>query len=287
MINSSSNRPDYVLIGHVTADLFPDGRVAGGTVSYAVRAAAAFGLRVGLLTSTMPNDAVLDALSPYAEIVVLPAAETTTFENIYTEEGRRQYVRGVAAPIGPADIPASWKTAPLLHLAPIAGEGDAALAGHFPDARVLLTLQGWLRTWDSSGYVRFKRWFDAEALKQIDMVVFSEEDITAAPDMEQDFAGAVEHLFLTRAEHGGTHYHRGQPTDYSTPQVELVNPTGAGDIFAASLLAALYRLDGNMAAAIQVAAELAAISVTRFALEGAPTADEAEAALARARTATS
>lgn len=275
--------PDYVLIGHITADLTPQGRVAGGTVSYAARTAAAFGLRVGVLTSTMRDDAVLDAITPYADVVALPAAQTTTFENKYTAAGRTQYIRGVAAPIGVDDIPAAWQNAPLVHLAPIAGEGDPAVAAQFPGARVLLTLQGWLRKWDSSGLVQFKRWFNPDALRYIGIVVFSEEDIIAAPDLEAEFAGAAEHLFVTRAEKGGTYYHRSQPISYTTPQVELFNPTGAGDIFAASLLAALHRLNGDMHAAIRVAAELAAISVTRFTIEGAPTPDEVNDALARAQ----
>src|SRR5689334_2141128 len=95
--------PDYLLIGHMTADLTPNGRLPGGTVSYATRTAAAFGLRVALLTSATTDDSLLDSLRPYGEIVSIPAAETTTFENIYNPDGRIQYVRGVAAPIGPAD----------------------------------------------------------------------------------------------------------------------------------------------------------------------------------------
>ena len=71
----------------------------------------------------------------------------------------------------------------------------------------------------------------------------------------------------------------GNPTNYSTLQVELVHPTGAGDVFAASLLSSLHALNGDYCAATQVAARLAAISVTRFGLESAPTAAEVQASL--------
>lgn len=274
--------PDYLLIGHITADLTPEGRVPGGTVSYATRTAAAFGLRVALLTSAADGDPLVNSLTPFADVVSLPAAETTTYENIYEPSGRIQYVRGVAAPIGAEALPAAFLGAPLVHLAPIADEIDPQIAHSFRDSTVLLTLQGWLRRWDSDGRVRFKRWYDPDVLQSIDIVVFSEEDIVESPQMEREFAGNVRHLFVTRAEKGGTYYHDGEAINYTTPQVELVNPTGAGDVFAASLLASLPALDHDTQAAIRVAARLGATSVTRYLLDGAPTADEVQAALAEA-----
>jgi len=275
--------PDYLLIGHMTADLTPDGRVPGGTVSYATRTAAAFGLRVALLTSAAVGDPLLNTLMPVADVLSLPAAETTTYENIYTPAGRVQYVRGVAAPIGAADLPPRFLGAPLVHLAPIADEIDPQIAHSFRESTVLLTLQGWLRRWDGDGRVHFKRWYDHDVLQSIDIVVFSEEDILESPQMEREFAGSVKHLFVTRAEKGGTYYHDGKAIDYTTPQVEMVNPTGAGDVFAASLLASLPPLNGDVRAVIGVAARLGATSVTRYLLDGAPTPDEVQAALAEAR----
>jgi sugar/nucleoside kinase (ribokinase family) len=266
--------PDYLLIGHMTADLTPTGRLPGGTVSYATRTAASFGLRVALLTSAIANDPLLEQLTPYGEIVSLPAPETTTYENIYLPTGRVQYVRGVAAPIGAAEVPPHFLGAPLVHLAPIAGEIDPQIAHTFKNSTVLLTLQGWLRRWAADG-----RWFDPDVLKSINIVVFSEEDIVESPQLETEFAGAVEHLFVTRAEKGGTYYHWGNPFHYITPQVELVNPTGAGDVFAAALLASLPALNNDLHAAIHVAARLGAVAVTRNLLEGAPTPDEVQAAL--------
>ena len=279
---SSGITPDYLLIGHMTADLTPQGRLPGGTVSYATRTAAAFGLRVALLTSAAAGDPLLESLTPYGEFVSIPAPETTTYENIYLPTGRVQYVRGVAAPIGAPDIPTHFLGAPLVHLAPIADEVDPDIAHQFRDSTVLLTLQGWLRRWDADGRVHFKRWFNPDVLKSIDIVVFSEEDIVESPQLEQEFAGSVKYLFVTRAEKGGTYYCGGEAINYSTPQVELVNPTGAGDVFAASLLASLPVFDNDMRKAIRVAARLGATAVTRHLLEGAPTAEEVQAAIKEA-----
>jgi sugar/nucleoside kinase (ribokinase family) len=251
----------------------------GGTVSYAARVVKAFGLAVGVLTSAALDEPLLSELRPYTdELRLLAAASISTFENIYTPNGRIQYLRAVASPITVEHIPPDWLNAPLVHLAPLTDEVDPHIAHRFPDATVLLTLQGWLRRWDDDGRVHFKRWFDPAVLKDIDVVVFSEEDIVEAPELEQEFAGAVEHLFVTRAEKGGTYYHWGTPITYTTPQVEMIHPTGAGDIFAAGLLCALHQLR-SIERAIPVAAQLAALSVTRVGLESAPTTAEVQSAL--------
>jgi sugar/nucleoside kinase (ribokinase family) len=269
---------DFLLIGHMTADVTPDDRTAGGTVSFAARTAHSFGLRVGLLTSAAEGEPLLDSLSPYAEVVSIPSHDaTTTYENIYTDAGRVQYVRRVALNLTPDMLPEEWKTAPLVHLAPIANEVSPEFAHLFPSSITLATLQGWLRRWDSEGRVGLNRWYDSTALRKLDAVVLSGEDIPEAPDIEESLVQDCAHVFMTQAELGGIHYDHGVPHRYTTPQVKVLNPTGAGDIFAAALLCAYQRLQDWDRAAL-VAARLGAISVTRVGLVSAPTPDEVEAA---------
>jgi len=278
--------PDYVLVGNITADIAPDSRLLGGTVSYSALTAAAFGLHVGLLTSAAAGEPLLDQLRPKLSLEVVEAEQTTTFENLYTPSGRVQYLRGSAARLGAEAIPAAWRAAPMLHIAPIAGELDETIGEivrAFPEATTLLTLQGCLRRTDDEQRVHFKQWFDQDALRHIDVVVFSEEDIVEAPDMERKFAASVRCLVVTRAEKGGTIYMNGVPHAYSTPQVELVHPTGAGDVFAAALLASLHRFEANYTLAIRAAASLAAGSVTRAGLASTPTPAEVEHVLAAVR----
>jgi sugar/nucleoside kinase (ribokinase family) len=82
---------------------------------------------------------------------------------------------------------------------------------------------------------------------------------------------------LTRAERGCTIHQNGHSRDYSAEKVEQVEPTGAGDIFAAVLHVALDRL-GDLDRAVQVATYLAGQSVTRVGFASAPTREEVEAA---------
>jgi sugar/nucleoside kinase (ribokinase family) len=271
--------PDYVMLGNITADIVPNGRTLGGTVSYSTPTAAAFGLQVGVVTSAAAGETLLKPLQEVATVKVKTTPDTTTFENIYTPQGRVQYIRAIAPPLEPLDIPTDWLSAPLVHLGPIAAETDPSLARLFSEATVLLTLQGCLRRWGDDGRVHFKRWFDADLLQDLDIVVFSEEDIVEASELEAEIAAAARCLVVTRAERGGTVYLNGVPNDYPTPQVELVHPTGAGDIFAASLLASLRHVEGDVLRACRIAARLAAISVTRQGLDSVPTADEVQAAL--------
>lgn len=271
-----------LVIGHVTADLTPEGdRRLGGTASYASRTAQALGLQVRLLTSVAPQEPLLDALRPcLAGLCVVPAAATSTFENLYDAEGRRtQILREIAAPLRPADVPVDWLETPLVHLAPLTGEVDPALASCFPQSTVMLTAQGWLRRRDEAGLVRFSHWFDRDVLSHVDVVVFSEEDIAAEPELEQAFAAAVPWLFVTRAERGGTCYRHGVPWEYDTPQLTTVNTTGAGDVFAAVVLACAHHLERDMQGVCRVAALLGARTITRPWIEGVPTRAEARSAL--------
>ncbi len=277
-----SGAVEYALIGHISADLTPDGgRVLGGTVSFAARVAHAFGLRVGLVTSAAADEPLLAELRPFvAEIVVVPAAATTSFENRYSAAGRTQYLRGRASVLTLADVPLAWRAAPLVHLAPLADDIDPALAQGFPQSAVLLTPQGWLRQWDAAGLVRFKPWFDADTLKALTLLVLSEEDIAPDPALAQAYAQAAACVIVTRGEHGGVCYCGGDTFTYEAERVQVADVTGAGDVFAAALLASWTAANGDLRPALRVAAKLAAWSVTRPGLAGAPTPVEVRRALA-------
>jgi sugar/nucleoside kinase (ribokinase family) len=271
---------DYLLIGHLTVDLLPNHqRALGGTVSYATRTAHAFGLKVGVVTSCAADEPLLAGLTPYAQVHVIPAPATSTFENIYTPQGREQYIRARAASLSAEHVPQEWRQPKLLHLGPIADEVDPQIALQFTDAIFkLATPQGWFRAWDQSGKIRFKSWFDAQVCSHLQLLVFSEEDIREDPSLEKHFTSGVTDTIITRADQGGSLYNRNQQRiDYISPTVEVVNPTGAGDVFAASMAISLTQ-GHNWKQAFTIAARLAATCVTRYGLDGCPTPDEVRVA---------
>ena len=74
---------DYLCIGHVTRDITPAGPSLGGTVTFSSLTAKALGKNAAVITSAEPDlnlSPVLDGIP----VVCLPAAATSTFENIYT-----------------------------------------------------------------------------------------------------------------------------------------------------------------------------------------------------------
>lgn len=278
--NPNAAKPDYMLIGHVAHDETPKGSKLGGTVSYAGSAADAIGARVAIVTSAHPADPVLPALPKRAQLHLIPATQSTIFVNTYVGDTRRQEIKGRANLLGFADIPEAWRETPVVHLGPLDDEVDPELARAFPHSLVGATPQGWMRAWDEHGVVRAKPWGAAEWLLPIlGAAVFSEEDIGRDAALEAHYAALANLLVVTRAANGCTVYQRYQPPmDVPAPAVNVVDATGAGDVFAGIFLTMLHRTQ-NVRRAAEIATRLASISVTRVGLGGTPTPDEVRAAL--------
>ncbi len=272
---SLSANIDILLIGHMTVDLVPGGRMPGGTVSYAAPTYAAFGHRVGILTSAARDEPLLECLRPYGRLEVLPSEHSLTYENVYSETDRQQYVRATASPIRFRDVPEQWTSVRYVHLGPLAAELDPLeLARGFPNATIMLTLQGLMRRWGADGLVKFHRWFDEDALRLIDIVVYSEEDVHQFPQLTEEVRRVCRHLVVTNGRAGGTYYHAGDAMTYDSIAVAARDLTGAGDVFAASLLGSLSAVNGDLARGVRLAGRLAAYSVTRSGLDSAPKANE-------------
>jgi sugar/nucleoside kinase (ribokinase family) len=263
---------DYLLIGHVTADVHPHGRTLGGTVSYSAPLAHALGKKVGILTSCSVDETLIAPLLNVAEVHNRVAPQTTTFENVYSPLGRHQTVHAFARPLRLADVPQGFAGASLVHLAPLVDECESQLAEHFPQAVVMLTAQGLLRQWDSQGVVTPKAWLDERVLGSVQIMVLSKQDIAGYPELEAQYAERVAHLFITDGAQGGLYYRHGQAQAYSAYPADEVDATGAGDVFATALLASLPHveqrphadeLDVMLEQVLPIAIRLAALAVTR------------------------
>lgn len=263
---------DYLVIGHVTRDLGTAADGLGGTAAYAARTALALGCRTGIVTSA-PADLDLEERLKHAEVARRTASTPTTFENIYQQAGRHQILRSVAKSLGPEAVPEDWQ-ASLVHIGPVARECDPSLSTRFPGAFVGVTPQGWMRQWDRCGHVRRRLWKEAEQiLPHADAVVLSDEDVAEDRSLVLDYARQTRCLVLTQGAEGCTIYAAGEVSHLPAPAVEEVDPTGAGDVFAACLFFAMQRGHPPQAAA-RFACCCAALSVTRPGLLGAPLPDE-------------
>jgi sugar/nucleoside kinase (ribokinase family) len=282
MTDFSANVIDYLVIGHVSNDLTPNGSILGGTVAYAGLTAQALGVRVRVITSA-EQGFDLDPLENM-EVLQLPSKRTTTYENLYTSDGRAQILHARAADIGSEIVPPQWHRTDVVHLGPIANEVDPTLIEFFPSALLGITPQGWLRRWDEKGRVHLTGWDQiSDLLPAANAVVISMEDLADDPQSAEDMAVYCEILAVTNAARGARVFWNGEKRDLPAPEVEEVDPTGSGDIFAAAFFVRLYQTDDPWEAA-RFANYLAAASVTRRGIDSTPTMEEIQAAYRRVRT---
>jgi sugar/nucleoside kinase (ribokinase family) len=268
---------DYLVIGHLSCDLTPAGPRLGGTAAYAALTARALGLRVGVV-SAWGGEVPLDVLDGI-QVVKVATEHSTTFENVYLPEGRRQFIHHVAPDILFTHIPAAWQETPIVHVGPIAGEGKSLADGRFPASTLGLTPQGWLRSWDGGGRVHPAAWPEAaQALSKADAAVLSIEDVGGDEEQIEAMANACRVLAVTEGAAGARLYWNGDLRRFPALKVEEVDGTGAGDIFAAAFFWRLHVTRDPWAAA-RFATHLASYSVQRRGLEGIPTQEEIQTCL--------
>jgi sugar/nucleoside kinase (ribokinase family) len=195
---------------------------------------------------------------------VVPAEVSTTFENRYTDSGRVQTLHGVAARLGREAVPREWRRPRIAHLGPVMDEVDPELAALFAAAFVGVTPQGWMRAPGEGGIVTRCRWEPPGVVAaRADAVVFSVEDARFEESevlrLVREFRIAV----VTDGPRGARIFERGKELAHvPAPSWEDVDPTGAGDIFAAVLFLRLAAGAGVLEAARE-ASRIAADSVRR------------------------
>jgi len=257
---------DYLVVGHICSDLTPEGSQVGGTVAYSGRTAQALGCKAAVLTSAA-SDYDLDQTLFGIKVHTVCSPCTTTFENVYTESGRVQKIHCVAQRLCIEDLPEQWRQARIVHLGPVANEIEPEIIHRFEKSLVGLTPQGWMRYWNGSGYVRPRNWpFASDILPFAEAVILSEEDILN-DEILADFRKLSRLLVLTRGSRGCTVFYGKKTKHIPTIPVENVNPTGAGDIFAAAFLVRLEQTGGEPWEAAEFANRIAAATVNVNGLE--------------------
>jgi hypothetical protein len=279
VIHPVEGRLDFVAVGHVTIDRVSGRRRLGGAAAFAALTAARLGLRSGILTSAAPTFPYWDSLDG-VEIHCQAAARTTEFENVYEGSRRRQRVlaqadvlteAGLASILGRLADDAAVLYCPVVHevelpLAPLAPRG---LSGVAP--------QGFFRQWKPHGLVEACDWEDAStALARADVVSMSEDDHVAPEELAEEFPGRA--FAVTKGASGARVYSEGDVFDLPAFTAVEVDPTGAGDVFAASFLLALRERRPVLRAA-RFAACAASFAVEAPGIEGIPTRKTVEARL--------
>jgi sugar/nucleoside kinase (ribokinase family) len=229
--------PRLLTIGHVTRDRRPDGDVLGGSAAYGALTARKLGWEVGVLTSAGP-DFEPEREMPGIAVFLHRGAATTRFVNTYEDDGtRHQTVVARADDIELTPLPDDWRRPDALLLSPVAGELNSVSAAALAGGSVGAVAQGWLREIAPGGAVSPREWTEARRdLLGVHVVVLSEQDLPDADAGARELIHHVPMVALTRGWQGLTLLTReGEHEVPSLPRTE-VDPTGAGDVFAAAFL---------------------------------------------------
>ncbi|MAG37366.1 MAG: ribokinase [Dehalococcoidia bacterium] len=267
--------PKFVAVGHVTRDLTPSGDRLGGTAAYAARTAARLGLDANLVTRAAPF-APLDALRTEVTVHNAGSPHCTTFENVYEGAQRRQYLHARAQPIAAQDIPSSLRQSPIALFGPVAQEIQPDLLDCASSATVRVVVpQGWLRAWNEDGAVQPVAWRDAEAIRgRCDVLVLSVDDLEREPQSLDARTRLAPLVVITRGRNGADVYADARLIYWARAyRANEVDPTGAGDVFAAAFAIGLQQR-GDPVWAADFAGSAAAFAVEGPGSDGIATAEQ-------------
>lgn len=226
---------DYLVIGALTRDIV--GRSdwkPGGSSWYASHAVKRWGGSVAIISPVMSN--LIVELPATIPLLRLPSQATATFDNSYQGDERTQFINAVPTALDWAAISPAWRDAAIVHLAPLAGEVASLPARRlFGRAFMGVTAQGWLRHWDKSGRISPAPWHPQPTeLATIDAIVVSEEDVGGDETQPEEWAAAGPIVAITRGARGVTIWHNAHRIDLPAVATTVIDPTGAGDTWAAA-----------------------------------------------------
>jgi len=274
----SLNRPntsislDYLVIGHLTADLTKNGARLGGTSAFSGLTAKALGLQAGLVTSHSDELDTSALQGLWTKNITSP--HTTTFKNISDGVARTQFLYQTAKPIVANDIPLFNPTPHIIHLGPVADEVDPKILDRFPESLKCLTPQGWMRGTNSERKVIRRDWVNyIETLSRADVAVISHEDVKSNEEIIASMASSLPVFVVTENYKGARIYWHNDARFINAPEVKCLDDTGAGDIFSTAFFYRYYSTKDPWEAG-RFAVLLASWSVTRKHLDSIPTQDE-------------
>jgi 1D-myo-inositol 3-kinase len=235
----------FAAFGHVTNDILEGGLAAGGSALYAALTAAALGCRARVVTSHGPDFVGLEMLARAGVTVEGGGApRTTTFRNVYREGRREEHVLAIAEP-----LVVTAAAADVVFACPVIDEVARSLP-----AGAGAGLQGWLRQLDAGGRVAGKPLGDVGFLRPCRAVFLSDEDEGA--DVTA-LRATVPIVVVTHGRDGAEAHEGARTTRIAAHPAREVDPTGAGDVFAAAFLIGLCR-GASVADAGALAARMAA-----------------------------
>ncbi len=245
--------------------MVPNGFAPGGAAYFAGLLTQRLGQKTSILTS-FGDDFQFASQFGGIDLHVVPSPATTVFENIYQPDGQRiQYLHGRAAQLTPSDLPPHWQSPKTALFGPICDEVSIDFFDFFASQNTITCAcpQGWMRQWDAEHRVSPKPIPDWSVLAKADIISMSEADVAGDWALIEHIASIANILLVTQGAQGVVVFEKGQPRrHFPAQQVVEVDPTGAGDVFAASFLLH-FAEQKDVAAAVDSAQSIAGAHVSK------------------------
>lgn len=256
------------ILGSVSLDRIEGGppRIGGGPY-YCARGLRALGVRATVVAKCAAPDRpqVIPRLSRLGfPVVWRDSTATAAFTIDYEGEHRRMLVDAIADPWTPDEVQvhATW-----VHVAPLS-------RSDFPAETLAALARGRRVSLDGQGLVRPARLgpletdgdYDAAVLRHVSVLKLAEDEAAMLVDGYDERALArlgVPEVVVTLGSRGCIVYHDGVAELVPSRRVESRDPTGAGDAFAATYLAARSGGAAPTAAARRAAALVADVLAGR------------------------
>ena len=277
-------RPQFLVIGHTVQDLLrrrPDGLDLGGATTYAAVTARNLGMRAAILTAASP-DLKLEEMLPDIDVVVVPSRRTTQMRNVYSEGPRRQFVPQRASTLTVDHLPSEWKQTSDRAARTGDGRAGGGFARSFGYRCSASVRRAGCAAPGRDNRVRPIMPADFHAhtmLRQARALFLSDEDIRPVKPRPRSPTGPTTcrlspSLAATTARTFACAATGGNPA--FPPKV--VDPTGAGDVFAAAFLIRLWE-SGDVWKATRFAACAASYFLEGHGIDAIPTREQMEARL--------
>lgn len=226
---------DFLAIGHVCHDWTPLGNVLGGTTSYTSFFARKMNLQTAILTS-YGSDFEFQNRFHNISLHSISSDKTTFFKNVYDGSNRQQFLLKKSNNIFTNHIPLDFQNPKMVLLGPIANEIDFGILDKFKNSMVAICPQGWMRRWNSDGKVFHQTLEDWSVFQKADIVILSEEDLNFQLKLIPKLADIFNILVVTKGEKGADVFSNNNKHTFSSFPAKMIDPTGAGDIFASAFL---------------------------------------------------
>jgi 1D-myo-inositol 3-kinase len=231
-----------VSVGHVTHDRYGQEITPGGCAFFGAKAVAALGANSRLLTR-VGRDFICEKDLENLEVQRVVQGKTTVFTNTYPQGSLRvQLVESQAPSISSDEFPQKWSCPDMLFIAPVMGEMSAKdpWVSKIKAKFTAVGLQGFMKKGEDGSdgkrlVIKLPNPLDKSLFKGVDALFLSEEDIElfGQQDLLKTLRTEIPLVFVTKGEEGVDIYSKNKVESTGIYKTKTVDPTGAGDTFAA------------------------------------------------------